>query len=149
MAIFAGQALPYVPPSAPVGQQIAAINRIIDRLNDMLSQIVLSDGTNTRLFLGYQKDGWGPGQDFGMKVSLPGVDVLKATDAQLLFKMALDKWTWRNASGQLIQEFDIGSGKTNYYNPSDGKNFMRTGILPDGQGGWAVMAPGVNVDEGF
>lgn len=149
MAIFAGSALPYVPPNAPTSQQIAAINRIIDRLNEMLSQIVLSDGRNTRLFLGYQKDGWGPGQDFGMKVSLPGVDVMTATDEQLIFKMALDKWTWRDSAGRLIKEFDIGVGKEDWFNQSDGKNYMRTGLLPDGRGGWAVMAEGFNIEDGF
>lgn len=94
MAAFNGQALPYVPPNAPVSQQIAAINRIIDRLNDMLQQIVLSDNTSKRMFIGYQKDGWGPGKDFGIKISQAGVDVLTASDSQLLFKMDIETWTW-------------------------------------------------------
>lgn len=130
--ILAGQALPYVPPNAPASQQIAAINRIIDRLNDMLQEISLSDGNSRRMFIGYQKDGWGSGKDFGIKISIPGVDVLSATDSQLLFKMDIETWYW--------------------YDASTGKNIMQVGKMPTGATrpyGWAVAKQGYNVSEGF
>ena len=126
--IFSGNALPYVPPEAPASQQIASINSIIDRLNQMLSQVVLSDGANRRMFIGYQKDGWGSGKDFGIKISIPGVDVLTATDSQLLFKMDIATWYWYDATTQ--------------------KNVMQAGKLPDSTYGWAVAAPNFNVADG-
>lgn len=127
MAILAGDALPYVPTGAPSSQQIAAINRIIDRLNDMLSQITLSDGANRRMFIGYQENGWGTGKNFGIKVSIPGVDVLKATDEQLLFKMDMETWFW--------------------YDANTHKNIMQLGKLPDGTYGETVAKSGHNVSE--
>lgn len=127
MAILSGGALPYVPPNAPTDQQIAAINRIIDRLNQMLSQVVLSDGSTRRMFIGYQKDGWGTGKDFGIKISIPGVDVLQATDDQLLFKMDIETWYW--------------------YDANTTKNVMQVGKLPDGVYGWDVAETGYNVSE--
>jgi len=127
MAILSGDALPYVPTNAPTSQQIAALNRIIDRLNDMLSQIVLTDGANRRMFIGYQENGWGSGKNFGIKISQAGVDVLKATDDQLLFKMDIETWYWFDANTQ--------------------KNIMQLGKLPDGTFGEAVAKSGHNVSE--
>lgn len=125
--ILSGQALPYVPPSAPQSQQIAAINRIVDRLNEMLQQIMLSDGANRRMYIGYQKDGWGPGKDFGIKISIPGVDVLTATDSQLLFKMDIETWYW--------------------YDANSTKNIMQLGKLPDSTYGHTTAKQGYNVAD--
>lgn len=144
-----GGQLQRVPPGISTDAQTAVLNDIIDRLNGLLKTQVFSDGTSRRMMIGYQKDGWGAGQDFGIKVSLPGIDVASASDAQLLFKMALDKWTWRNSDGDLVKEFDIAGGTTFDYNPSDGKNFMQTGKLPNGGYGWAVAEPGHDVSEGY
>jgi len=91
-----GKTLPYVPPAADQSQQIRAINQIIDIINAFQQQIVFSDGTNKRMIIGYQKDGFGEGKDFGIKVSVDGVDVNDATDEQLLFKMDLASWVWYN-----------------------------------------------------
>lgn len=132
MTFFSGQALPYIPPTADARQQIKAINDIIDRLNAMLQQIVLSDGTSRRMFIGYQKDGWGAGKDFGIKISIPGVDVLDATESQLLFKMDIETWYW--------------------YDASTSKNVMQVGKMPNGATrpyGWAVAKQNHNVSEGF
>lgn len=127
MAVLQGQALPPVPPSASQYDQIAAVNRIIDRLNAMLNQSVLSDGVNRRMLIGYQKDGWGSGKDFGIKISKPGVDVLDATDSQLLFKMDIETWYW--------------------YDANTSKNVLQVGRLEDGFYGWDVAAEGYNVSE--
>lgn len=144
-----GGMLQRIPPTAPREVQISVLNDVIDRLNALLKSQVFSDGTSKRMLIGYQKDGWGVGQDFGIKVSLEGVDVTKATDEQLLFKMALDQWTWRNEEGDLVKKFDIAEGTTYDYNPSNGKNFMQTGKLPDGSYGWAVADEGHDVADGF
>jgi hypothetical protein len=127
--VLNGDTIPQVPTNAPVDQQIVAINRIIDLLNLMLKQIVLSDSTTRRMFIGYQKDGWGDGKDFGFKVSVPGVDVLQATDDQLLFKMDIETWYW--------------------YDSSTKANVFQVGKLPDSTFGWATANTGYNVSDGI
>lgn len=124
-----GQALPYVPPAASIQQQIAAINRIIDIINRFQNSITFADDETRRMFIGYMKDGWGAGKDFGIKVSRPGVDVMKASDNQLLFKMDLQTWS--------------------FYDPENGRNFMQIGILPNGQGGTVVAKEGFSVNDAF
>jgi hypothetical protein len=144
-----GNYLQRLPASASLEQVSNVLNEVIDALNQQLQTQIYSDGTNKRMLIGYQKDGWGTGQDFGLKVSLPNVDVASASDNQLLFKMALDKWTWRNGNGALIKEFDIANGVEKYYDATSGKNYMQAGTLPDNTGGWAIADIGYNVSDGF
>lgn len=92
-----GSTLPYVPTTADPQQQIAAINRLIDIINGFQQQIIFADATNKRMLIGYQKNGWGSGKDFGIKISIAGVDVNAATDSQLLFSMDLASWNWYNS----------------------------------------------------
>lgn len=125
-----GGTLQNIPPNASREEQTAALNDVINRLNGMLKQQVFSDGTTKRMIIGYQKGGWGDGKDFGIKVSIDGVDVSKATDSQLLFKMDLQTWF--------------------FYNPNDSNhNVAQLGILPDGNGGVAVAKPGYDVGDAF
>lgn len=119
-----GSSLPYVPTTAPVAQQIAALNRVIDIINGLQNSITFADDKSKRMFIGYQKDGWGPGKDFGIKISQVGVDVSTATDSQLLFKMDIESWVWYNNG---IPQTLIGKA------PDDGRN-----------GVWATI-PGQNV----
>lgn len=51
---------------------------------------VVGDGTNNRVLLGFQKDGFGTGLDYGLKVSKAGFDVATATAAQLIFNSSQD-----------------------------------------------------------
>lgn len=141
-----GGTLQRVPPTASREQQVAVLNDIIDRLNSMLRTQVFSDGSNKRMLIGYQKDGWGVGMDFGIKVSIEGVDVNTATDEQLLFKMSVDHWTWRNANGDLVKDFDVTGGTDRYYD-ENGVNFMQIGLLPDESSGWVVATEGQNVED--
>jgi hypothetical protein len=124
-----GNTIPYVPTAASAQQQIAAINRIIDIINSFQQQIVFADDSNKRMLIGYQKDGWGAGKDFGIKISKPGVDVNTASDSDLLFKMDISTWYW--------------------YDNNTGKNYMQIGVLPDGTGGMAVTKNTANVSEAF
>lgn len=126
---MSGGTLQNIPPNASREEQTAALNDVINRLNGLLKQQIFSDGTSKRMLIGYQKNGWGEGQDFGMKVSIEGVDVSKATDAQLLFKMDLTTWY--------------------YYDPTTNKNVVQLGILPDGKGGVAVAKAGNDVEDAF
>lgn len=124
-----GGSLQTLPANAPLSSVVSVLNNIIYNLNNQLQTQVFADSTSKRMIIGFQKDGWGTGKDFGIKVSLPGVDVTQATDAQLLFKMDLQTWSW--------------------YDPSSHKNFMQLGVLPDGSGGVVVAAPGLNVSDLF
>lgn len=119
-----GNTIPYVPPAATPQQQIAALNRIIDIINSYQQQIVFADETSKRMIIGYQKDGWGVGKDFGIKISQEGVDVATATDDQLLFSMDVESWVWYN----------------------DGVPNTLIGAAPDdGRAGIWVAKPGENV----
>lgn len=124
-----GGYLQNVPPNAPRDVQIAVLNDVVNRLNALLKTQILSDGTNKRMLIGYQKDGWGDGKDFGMKISIEGIDVTEATDSQLLFKMDLTTWFW--------------------YDPETLKNVAQVGVLPDGVGGIAGAKPGFNVEDAY
>lgn len=79
-----GGSLNEIPPNASREVQIATLNDIVRRLNNLLKTQTFSDGTSKRFLQGFQSGGW-PGGDFGMKISEPGVDVMTATDDQLLF----------------------------------------------------------------
>lgn len=46
--------------------------------------LVVGDGTTDRVLLGFQKDGFGVGEDYGIKVSQEGVDVKSAGDDELV-----------------------------------------------------------------
>ena len=126
---LSGGYLQRVPPNATSQQQAVILNNVIDRLNQMLKSQVFSDGQTKRMIIGYQPNGWGDGKDFGMKISVPGVDVTKAKDSELLFKMDMATWY--------------------FYDPETRKNFMQMGVLPDGEGGWAVAKDGFNVQDAF
>lgn len=124
-----GNYIQRLSPVATREEQIAALNSIIDRLNGMLKSQIFSDGTNKRMLIGYQKDGWGAGKDFGMKVSIAGVDVTQASDTQLLFKMDLATWY--------------------LYDPTTSKNYFQMGILPDGTGGFVIAKSGIDLSTAF
>jgi hypothetical protein len=124
-----GGVLQRIPPNASADTQINTINVVIDHLNALLKTQVFADENNKRMLLGFQKDGWGAGKDFGIKISKEGVDVTSATDEQLLFKMDMQTWY--------------------FYDPTTGKNYMQFGILPDGVGGLDVAAPGYDVSEAY
>lgn len=124
-----GGSLPRIAPNASVEDQIAAINSVIDRINVQLQSQTYSDGTSKRMLIGFQKDGFGTGKDFGIKISKPGYDVGTATDDQLLFKMDMNTWY--------------------FYDPTTSKNYMQFGILPDGTGGIATAKTGFNVADGI
>lgn len=121
-----GGYLPSVPPNATNQVQIAALNDVINRLNTLLKTQVFSDGTSKRMLLGYQKDGWGVGKDFGIKISKEGVDVSTATDDQLLFKMDMETWRW----------FD-----------PDARNYVNIGLRSTGTYGFEMAKPGVELSE--
>lgn len=121
-----GGELQRLAPSASKEEQTATLNNVIDHLNGLLKTQVFSDGSAKRMLLGYQKDGWGEGKDFGIKISQEGVDVTKATDEQLLFKMDMATWRW--------------------YDP-DGRNYVNIGNRSTGTYGFEMAKPTEKLDE--
>ena len=121
-----GGTLPPVPPNAPLEVQNAALNDVIDRLNGLLKSQTFSDGNTKRMIIGYQKDGWGTGKSFGIKISQSGVDVTQATDSQLLFKMDMATWRWYDSSG---------------------RNYVNIGRRSTATDGLEMAKPGVAVNE--
>lgn len=121
-----GGTLPMVPPNAPPEAQISALNDIINRLNSLNKTIVMADDISKRMIIGYQKDGWGTGKDFGIKISIPNVDVTTATDEQLIFSMSMETWRW----------FD-----------PDGRNYVNIGLRSTGTYGFEMAKPGEALDD--
>lgn len=56
--------------------------------SDPTNGYLISDGTNDRIIIGYDKDGFGTGNNFGMKISKAGYDVKTATDTNLIMSSA-------------------------------------------------------------
>jgi hypothetical protein len=122
-----GGTLQNIPPGASLQQQINALNDVINTLNALLKTQVFSDGSVKRMLFGYQKDGWGSGKNFGIKISTDGVDVTKASHAQLLFSMDLETWQW--------------------FDPKGGRNFVNIGNRTVGTYGFEMSKPGVALDD--
>lgn len=121
-----GGMLNRVPPTATTQDIATSMNDVIDRLNGLLKTQIFSDGTTKRMLIGYQKDGWGVGKDFGIKISQETVDVTTANDDELLFKMDLATWRW----------FD-----------PDSRNFVNIGLRSSGTYGFEMAKPGDELDD--
>lgn len=142
---LSGGTLQRIPANATLEQISGVLNDIIDRLNDQLAGQVFSDGTSKRLLIGYQKAGFEGGtSDFGIKMSRQGVDVTTATDAQLLFSMSLQNWTWRDSSGNVLKQFRNETGTDTFFDKT-GRNYVNTGVRPDNTVGLHMAKPGVNL----
>jgi hypothetical protein len=95
-----GNYLQRIPGGADLATTQNTLNEVINRLNDMLQTQIFADATTKRMIIGFQQDGWGPGKNFGIKISQDGVDVTQATDDQLLFSMDLETWKWQDPTGR-------------------------------------------------
>ena len=74
-----------IPADADGPARIAAINSLIDAHNERIERSIWTDGVTRRMIVGYQKDGWGTGKHWGVKISAAGDDVLTAALVDLLF----------------------------------------------------------------
>lgn len=122
-----GGHLPPIPPNASREAQIVALNDVIKRLNLMLKTQVFADSTSKRMLFGYQKDGWGAGKDFGIKISMEGVDVMTATHDQLIFSMDMETWQWLD--------------------PDEERNYVNIGTRASGTKGFEMAKPGETLDD--
>lgn len=141
-----GGTLQLLSPNASKEEQTAVINDIVDHINASLKTQIYADGTSKRMLIGYQKGGWDHGtSDFGIKISIPGVDVTTATDAQLLFSLSMSAWTWRNNSGQITKQFQAQTGTDSYYDPTT-RNYVNIGLRPStATQGFEMAKPGVDL----
>lgn len=106
-----------IPPNASIQVQISTLNDIIRRLNGLLKTQSFSDSESKRFIQGFQSGGWAGG-DFGMKISIPGVDVLTATEDQLLFS-----WDWTtntqidysNGTPRILKGAATTDGRTGFW----------------------------------
>lgn len=119
--------LPRLSGAMSQDYMVSVLNQVIDFINSSQRTTIINDGTTNRYLIGYQKDGWGAGKDFGIKVSKPGIDVTEASDDDLLFKNDFATEFWYN----------------------DTNNYRQDGLLPDGRYGFAIAAPGNDVQDGF
>ena len=113
-----GGFLPNVPPNATSGAQNAALNSVIDRLNNLLKTQTFSDGTTKRYIQGYVK-GRFPAGDFGVAISPAGLDVTTCDFNSLLF-------AWDYTTN--IQYFKGGSSR---YIDTANDNRILTGFDPN------------------
>lgn len=73
---------------------------------------IVNDGTDNRVLLGYQKDGFGTGIDYGLKVSQTGYDVLSTSSTNLSFNSAQNIFKIVTKGSGTIPSFSI-SGTPN------------------------------------
>lgn len=64
---------------------VAQYNQNFDALDDQDRTKIIRNGTTPTLLFGYQKDGFGTGVDYGLKVAKSGKDVTTATATDLAF----------------------------------------------------------------
>lgn len=121
------QTLPRLSGTEALPFVVSVLNQVIDFVNAQQRTTVINDGTTNRYLIGYQKDGWGAGKDFGIKVSKEGIDVIEAADSQLIFK---DDFATRF-----------------YYD--DTNQIMQIGTLPDDSVGIAIAQAGNDVADGY
>lgn len=141
---MSGNYLQNIAPNASRDEQIAALNDVINRLNGLLKTQIFADATSKRLLIGYQQNGWGQGNNFGIKMSVEGVDVTTADDNQLLFSMSIDAWTWRDSHGVIVKQFANETGTDSYYDGD--RNYVNIGLRKSpATKGFEMAKPGVDL----
>jgi hypothetical protein len=79
--------------TTPDGQEITNVKKLSGESSFYSSPSVgeiINDGTNDRVLIGYDKDGFGTGEDWGIKVSQAGYDVKTAADNKLIMSSAFN-----------------------------------------------------------
>lgn len=79
---------------------------------------VIDSGGVNRVLMGYQKDGFGSGHDYGVKVSQNGFDVGTATDAQLVMSSGFNSFKIVQSGNTTLGNFSVGSSGA-AFNTSD------------------------------
>lgn len=70
-------------------QKIRTLIDTVNGLTEPKPYLLMYDETGLpRMLMGYVKDGWGAGHDFGILVSVAGTDVRVATGGTVLYSLA-------------------------------------------------------------
>jgi hypothetical protein len=75
--------------------------------NNTQAGTTVGDGTTERVLVGFQKDGFGVGQDYGIKVSQDGFDVKTATDEQLVMSSAFNMFKIVQTDTVTVGELEV------------------------------------------
>jgi len=76
-------------PTTSLEDNLAYLNQNFDVIDDQDLTKIINNGTTPTILFGYQAGGFN-GLDYGLKVAKPGVDVIHATDDQLVFSSAFN-----------------------------------------------------------
>lgn len=71
---------------------------------------LVSDGTNNRVLVGFQRDGFGDGKDYGIKVSQEGFDVNSASEDELVMSSGFNNFKIIQSGTTTIPSFTLASG---------------------------------------
>lgn len=75
---------------------------------------IISDGTNDRVLVGFSKDGFGEGIDYGIKVSQEGYDVKSADDDKLVMSSAFNSFKIVATGTLSLSAPSLNTGGANY-----------------------------------
>lgn len=74
----------------------------------------VSDGTNERVLMGFQKNGFGDGKDYGLKVSQEGFDVRSASDDELVMSSGFNLFKIVASGSVVPNDGNLNTGGANY-----------------------------------
>lgn len=132
----------FVQPTTPTD---SSGNELINKNNQQGN--IVGDGTQQRVLTGFQKDGFGDGKDYGIKVSQEGFDVRTATDDQLVMSSGFNMFKIVDTGTASYSGGSIASGSkdtvTIPHSLSDTPAFLIYTTSPAifGHGGGLVQTP--------
>lgn len=100
---------------------------------------LVSDGDNNRVLVGFDKDGFGTGVDYGIKVSQNGYDVLTASDDELVMSSAFNSFKIV-ASGSVAVSHTAGTSSITT-NVSHGLGYVPGFLAYDYNGADYIVMP--------
>ena len=86
--------------------------------NEDRTKLIKDDSGTERLLTGYQQGGFSNGS-VGIKLSQPGVDVLSATDEQLIFSSDFNMFKIVDKLEFTIDEFSVSTGSSGGFNGAE------------------------------
>lgn len=93
--------------------------------------VLVKDNTGvTRVLAGYEKDGFGVGQDYGLKVSQNGFDASSATDSQLVMSSGFNLFKIVQSGTMTVTPATIAEGRPPYDNTPLGQVAHNLGFVP-------------------
>jgi hypothetical protein len=112
-----------IAKGTPLNDNLALINQNFQALDDENRTKIVKDAGTPRVLLGYQKDGFGTGGDYGLKVSQDGQNVVTATDSQLAFSSAFNMFKIVETGTFTLPALDAAGGAND-----DSTTVVTTGV---------------------